>query len=140
MKVLYCAPVRSTHYGYALELFRAGMLQAFVSGFSRFAPHGALPEIGDKLFRADLLQNVYLAALKARLPKAATDDLAYLSKIFIDQTGKYINFAADGINHSGFDSANELCRANIGRRINKMMYITRPEVQDFYMVRVWMKL
>ena len=86
MKVLYCAPVRSTHYGYALELFRAGMLQAFVSGVSRFAPNGALPEIGDKLFRADLLQNVYLAALKARLPKAVTDELAYLSKIFIDQT------------------------------------------------------
>ena len=85
MKVLYCAPVRSTHYGYALELFRAGMLQAFVSGVSRFAPNGALPEIGDKLFRADLLQNVYLAALRARLPKAVTDELAHVSKIFIDQ-------------------------------------------------------
>jgi glycosyltransferase involved in cell wall biosynthesis len=85
MNVVYCAPVRSTHYGYALELFQAGILQAFVSGVSRFAPNGALPEIGDKLFRADLLQNVYLAALRARLPKAMSDELAHVSKIFIDK-------------------------------------------------------
>jgi glycosyltransferase involved in cell wall biosynthesis len=84
MNVVYCAPVRSTHYGYALELFQAGILQAFVSGVSRFAPNGALPEIGDKLFRADLLQNAYLAALRTSMPKAMSDELAHVSKIFID--------------------------------------------------------
>jgi glycosyltransferase involved in cell wall biosynthesis len=61
------------------------MLQAFVSGFSRFAPNGALPEIGDKLFRADLLQNAYLAALMTSMPKAMSDELAHVSKIFIDK-------------------------------------------------------
>ena len=85
MNVVYCAPVRSTHYGYALEMFQAGILQAFVSGVSRFAPNGALPEIGDKLFRADLLQNVYLAALRTSMPKAMSDELAHVSKIFIDR-------------------------------------------------------
>ena len=84
MNVVYCAPARSTHYGYALEMFQAGILKAFVSGVSRFAPHGSLPEIGDKLVRADLIQNLYLAALKAGTPRLISDELAHESKLFID--------------------------------------------------------
>lgn len=102
MNVLYCAPVRSTHYGYALEFFRAGMLRAFVSGVSRFAPHGALPEIGNKFFRADQLQNFYLAALRARLPKTVTDELAHLSKIYIDRScGRFADQADLFLHYSG---------------------------------------
>jgi len=105
MNVLYCAPVRSTHYGYAQELFHTGMLQSFVSGVSRFAPHGGLPEIGGKLVRADLLQNVYLAGLKARFPKAITNELAHLSKIHIDrvcrsladQTDLFLHYSGCGL-------------------------------------------
>jgi glycosyltransferase involved in cell wall biosynthesis len=61
------------------------MLYSFVTGVSRFAPYGALPEIKEKLVRADHLQNVYLASLRARLPKVITDELAHVSKIYIDR-------------------------------------------------------
>ena len=83
MKVTYTAPNRAHHYRYAAALARAGCLHRFVSGFSRFSPRAALPEVGDRLVRADHLQNLYLASLKLRLP--VSDELAYLSKCWLDR-------------------------------------------------------
>ena len=85
MLVTYTAPNRAHHYPYARALAEAGCLRAFVSGFSRFSPRGALPEIGDKLIRADHLQNIYLACLKLRMPAPVTDELAYWSKRWLDR-------------------------------------------------------
>jgi starch synthase len=84
MLVTYAAPNRSSHYIYAAALARAGCLHRFVCGFSRFSPRAALPEIGDKMLRADHLQNIYLASLKLRLPTMISDELGYLSKMWID--------------------------------------------------------
>ena len=84
MLVTYTAPNRAHHYGYATALAQAGCLKAFVTGFSRFSPRAALPEIGDKLVRADHIQNFYLASQRLHLPAAVTDELAYWSKIWLD--------------------------------------------------------
>jgi len=85
MKVLYCSPNRSHHYGYARELHRAGMLHAFVSGFPRFARGAAFGERDARVVRADQIQSFYLAALRAHLPRRITGELAHVSKIWIDR-------------------------------------------------------
>jgi glycosyltransferase involved in cell wall biosynthesis len=95
MQVTYTAPNRSHHYKYALALARAGCLHRFVSGFSRFGPGAALPELGDRLVRADLLQNLYLASLRLRAPAALSEELAYLSKIRLDQVSEKPARASD---------------------------------------------
>jgi len=95
MLVTYASPNRSHHYHYASALAGAGCLQRFVCGFSRFSPRAALPEIGDKMLRADHLQNFYLTSLKLRLPTAISDELAYLSKIWIDRLAEKPARASD---------------------------------------------
>jgi alpha-maltose-1-phosphate synthase len=80
MKVVYTAPNRGHHYRYASALHKAGVLHKFISGFSRFSPRAAFPEIGDHLYRADFLQTIYLASLKFRFPEKAAAQLAYLAK------------------------------------------------------------
>jgi len=84
MLVTYVAPNGSWHYTYARALARAGSLQRFVCGFSRFSPRAPLPELGDKLLRVDLLQNCYLASLKLRMPAFVCEELAFLSKARLD--------------------------------------------------------
>jgi starch synthase len=84
MLVTYNSPNRSHHYRYAAALARAGCLRAFVSGFSRFSPRANLPEAEGRMIRADQVQNVYLAALRLHLPSRTSDELAYLSKLWID--------------------------------------------------------
>ncbi len=88
MLVTYVAPNRAHHYTYAKALARAGHLQRFVAGFSRFSPRAPLPELGDRLLRADQLQNFYLASLRLRMPAALSDELAYLSKIWLDRSAR----------------------------------------------------
>ena len=83
MKVTYNSPNRSHHYRYAAALAKAGMLQAFVSGFSRFSPHAALPDL--PVLRADHLQNLYLALLRLRSPACLSETLADASKSWIDR-------------------------------------------------------
>ncbi len=85
MKVLYCSPNKSHHYGYAGELQRAGMLHAFVSGFPRFARGAVFPEQDARVVRADYIQALYLATLRAHLPRRITCELAHLSKVWIDR-------------------------------------------------------
>jgi len=85
MRVLYCSPNKSHHYGYACQLHDAGVLHAFVSGFPRWGSAASLPLPVEKLNREDLLQTAYLAALKWRLPKAVCAELGYHSKIRIDR-------------------------------------------------------
>ena len=81
MKVIYTAPNRGHHYRYALAMHKAGILSSFISGFSRFSPRAKLDQIGAELYRADLLQTLYLAGLKIGLPTKISSHLAYLSKI-----------------------------------------------------------
>jgi starch synthase len=95
MLVTYAAPNRSHHYPYAAALARAGCLHTFVSGFSRFSPRAALPEVGDRLRRADFLQNIYLASLRLRLPASISEELAYRSKIGIDRAAERPALASD---------------------------------------------
>ena len=83
MKATYNSPNRSHHYRYASALARAGCLHAFVSGYSRFSPHAALP--GLPVVRADEVQNVYQAALRLRAPARVSEELAYLSKLWLDR-------------------------------------------------------
>ncbi len=78
MKVTYNSPNRSHHYRYAAALARAGVLHAFVSGFSRFSSHAVPP--GVPLVRADHVQNFYLTALRLHAPPRVSEGLAHLSK------------------------------------------------------------
>ena len=84
MRVTYTSPNRSHHYRYASALAAAGCLHCFVSGFSRFSARAALSEMNGKLLRADELQNLYLASLRLRFPAPISDELAYLSKQWLD--------------------------------------------------------
>ena len=81
MKVVYTAPNRAHHYRYALALHKAGMLHAFISGFSRWSPRAKIDELNHELHRADLLQTIYLASLKVGFPATISTHLAYWSKI-----------------------------------------------------------
>ena len=85
MLVTYSAPNRAHHCAYATALAHAGCLRAFVCGFSRFSPRAALPEVGNKLIRADHVQNFFIATQKLHFPAAISDELAYWSKHWIDR-------------------------------------------------------
>ena len=84
MQITYVAPNRSHHYAYALALQRAGCLRRFVCGFSRLSSRAGLPELGDKLLRADQLQTLFLASLRLGLPSAVSEELFSLSKQWLD--------------------------------------------------------
>jgi starch synthase len=93
MKVIYTAPNRAHHYRYASSLNKANILLVFVSGFSRLSPRAKLVEIKERLYRADILQSLYLISLKVRLPKMFCSHLAYLAKI--EQDFACIKFLKD---------------------------------------------
>lgn len=95
MLVTYAAPNRAHHYSYAAALAGAGCLHRFVCGFPRFSPRARLPEVGDKLLRVDHLQNFYIASMKLRLPSPLSDELAHLSKIWIDHCSEKPARASD---------------------------------------------
>ena len=105
MQVVYTAPGRGHHYIYAEAFYKANSLTAFVSGFSRFSPRAADIEVGDKLHRADFLQNFYLAALRYHFPKSIYQDLAYRAKKeqdkvcaqFINEAGVFIFYNGSGL-------------------------------------------
>ncbi len=88
MRVTYVAPNRAHHYAYALALARAGSLQKFVCGFSRFSRRALLPELGEKLLRADHFQTLFLASLKLGLPSFVRGELGFLSKKWLDYSAK----------------------------------------------------
>jgi alpha-maltose-1-phosphate synthase len=88
LTITYTAPNRAHHYAYAKILAEAGLLKAFVSGFSRFSPRAALPEIGNRLIRADHVQNFFLASQKLRLPEVLTDELMLLTKLWMDNCSR----------------------------------------------------
>jgi starch synthase len=107
MKVIYTAPNRAHHYRYASSLNEANSLLVFVSGFSRLSPRAKLIEIKEKMYRADVLQTIYLLSLKVRLPKIFSDYLAYLAKIEQDLSCRKFLKEADLFlfyNGSGLDS------------------------------------
>jgi starch synthase len=83
-KLTYTAPNRAWHYRYAREFHSHKILWAFITGSSRFSPRASLPEIGDKLKRRDLIQNLYLIGLRARLPEILTAHLNRLSNRRLD--------------------------------------------------------
>ena len=88
MKVVYTAPNRAHHYGYARELHQAGMLKAFVCGFPRYSPRAPLPEIGSALLRVDQLQTLFIASQKLRMPIGFCEELAYLAKVQLDRCSR----------------------------------------------------
>ncbi len=81
MNVVYTAPNRAHHYPYALALHKAKILYKFVSGLSRFNVLSKSEELGNKIYRADFIQNFYLASNKFKLPTVISDELAYLAKL-----------------------------------------------------------
>jgi glycosyltransferase involved in cell wall biosynthesis len=95
MKVLYCAPNKSHHYGYARELHDAGILHAFVSGFPRVGSGASIPELSEKLIRADELQLLYLASLRAGIPNSISEELLYWSKLRLDRVSRTPGKEAD---------------------------------------------
>lgn len=84
MRITYVSPNRSHHYPYAAAFERAGILEAFVSGFPRWSPRAGHAALGRKLIRKDVMQTVYLASLRGRLPQRFSETLAYLSKGYLD--------------------------------------------------------
>jgi alpha-maltose-1-phosphate synthase len=108
IKVVYGAPNRAHHYGYARELHKAGILKAFVSGFPRYSPRSPLAEIGTALKRVDQLQTIYIASLKFRMPKLVSEELAHWAKIQMDCASRQPLKDADIFlfyNGCGLDSA-----------------------------------
>jgi starch synthase len=85
MLVTYVAPNRAHHYTYAAALARSGHLQRFVCGFSRFSPRAPLPDVADKLLRVDHVQNFYLASMRLGMPSFISEELIFLSKLWLDR-------------------------------------------------------
>lgn len=90
MKLIYSAPNRGHHYRYAEAFLKSGILYKFISGFSRFNPLSKSVDFKDKIYRADVLQNIYLVCLKLRLPEMISSTMAYLAKIEQDIAAKKI--------------------------------------------------
>jgi alpha-maltose-1-phosphate synthase len=108
LQIVYSAPNRAHHYGYARELYEAGILKAFVCGFPRYSPRSPIPEIGTALRRVDLLQTIYVASQKFRMPWVISEELAHWSKIQLDRYSRKPLKDANLFlfyNGSGLDSA-----------------------------------
>jgi glycosyltransferase involved in cell wall biosynthesis len=88
MKIVYNAPNRAHHYGYARELQQAGMLQTLVSGFPRISPRAPIPEIGTALKRADQVQTLFIASHKLGLPEGITAELCFWAKLQLDHASR----------------------------------------------------
>ncbi len=86
MKITYTSPNRSHHYPYAAAMHRAGLLHAFITGFSRFSPRSPLPEIGEKLKRHDFFQTLYIAGMHMHLPFPIERTLNRMSAKRLDST------------------------------------------------------
>lgn len=94
MKIIYTAPNRAHHYKYASSLNNGNLLRVFVSGFSRLSPRSKIEELKGQLYRADIIQTIYLLCLKIKLPKKICNYLAYLAKIEQDYAcSKYMENA-----------------------------------------------
>ncbi|MFA9191514.1 glycosyltransferase family 4 protein [Flavobacterium sp. FZUC8N2.13] len=122
MKVIYTAPNRAHHYRYASSLNKANFLLVFVSGFPRLSPRAKITELKQKLYRADILQTIYLLSLKIRASKKTSNYLAYLAKIEQDFACKKFLKRADVF---VFYNGNGLSSCNYA---NKMGKITVVEV------------
>ncbi|MFV5690292.1 glycosyltransferase family 4 protein [Flavobacterium sp. ZT3R25] len=122
MKVIYTAPNRAHHYRYASSLNKANLLSVFVSGFPRLSPRAKIVELKQKLYRADILQTIYLLSLKMRASKKMSNYLAYLAKIEQDFACKKFLKEADVF---VFYNGNGLSSCNYA---NKMGKITVVEV------------
>ena len=80
-KVVYVAPNRSHHFGYAEGLARAGLLQTFISGYPRLKGAFATLQVPrEQVVHADHFQMLYLAAGRGRMPHAVRDWLNRQSK------------------------------------------------------------
>ena len=95
LRVVYNAPNRAHHYPYARELHKAGILKAFVSGFSRLSPRSPIPEIGNALIRADLVQTLTVVSRRFRMPWAFSEELAYWAKVQLDKSSRQALHDAD---------------------------------------------
>lgn len=120
MKVIYTAPNRAHHYRYASSLNKANILSVFVSGFPRLSPRAKITELKQKLFRADILQTVYLLSLKMRASKKMSDYLAYLAKIEQDFACKKFMKEADVF---VFYNGNGLSSCNYANKIGKITVV-----------------
>ena len=108
MRIVYNAPNRAHHYGYARELNEAGILKAFVCGFSRCSPRSPIPEIGATLVRVDQIQTLAVASQKFKMPVRFSEELFYLAKLQIDRCSRAPLKNADVFvfyNGCGLDSA-----------------------------------
>jgi starch synthase len=138
MKVLYTAPNRGHHYRYASAFYKADMLSAFVSGFSRFSPKAAFPEIGNKLIRADVIQTCYLASLKAKAPYIIASELAFWAKKeqdmrcakFIDQSDVFLFYNGSGL-HS-CKQANKKNKITIVEAVNSHVSVQEEILHQEY--------
>jgi glycosyltransferase involved in cell wall biosynthesis len=95
VNVVYSAPNRAHHYGYARELHQAGMLKTFVSGFPRYSPRAPIPEIGTALKRVDQVQTLGFACMKLRLPDLVAAELGHWAKIQLDYGARQPLLGAD---------------------------------------------
>lgn len=81
MKVIYTAPNRGHHFIYASALNARGCLHAFVSGYPRISPYAKVPGLKGKLYRADILQTLYIGGLKSNFPTRISQFFNYLAKV-----------------------------------------------------------
>lgn len=124
MKVIYTAPNRAHHYRYASSLNKAHFLLVFVSGFPRLSPRAKIAELKHKLYRADILQTVYLLSLKIRLSKKTSDYLAYLAKIeqdfscrkFLKHSDVFVFYNGNGLSSCNY--ANTIGKITVVEVVN----------------------
>jgi starch synthase len=124
MKVIYTAPNRAHHYRYASSLHKANFLLVFVSGFPRLSPRAKIAELKQKLYRADILQTIYLLSLKIRASKKVSDYLAYLAKIeqdfackkFLKESDIFVFYNGNGLSSCNY--ANKMGKITVVEVVN----------------------
>jgi glycosyltransferase involved in cell wall biosynthesis len=124
MKVIYTAPNRAHHYRYASSLNKANFLLAFVSGFPRLSPRAKITELKRKLFRADILQTIYIVSLKIRASKKVSNYLAYLAKIeqdfackkFLKDSDVFVFYNGNGLSSCNY--ANKIGKTTVVEVVN----------------------
>lgn len=124
MKVIYTAPNRAHHYRYASSLNKAHFLLVFVSGFPRLSPRAKIAELKQKLYRADILQTIYVLSLKIRAFKKISDYLAYLAKIeqdfackkFLKDSDVFVFYNGNGLSSCNY--ANKMGKITVVEVVN----------------------
>lgn len=114
-RVVYVSPNRSHHYRFAQVLGQAGVLRCFLTGASRWVERNRFEDLGDRVVRHDLWQNLLVAAGRMGLSRRYRRYIAFRGKRALDHRLRGLVRETDVvIAYSG--TAHDTMKFELGRR------------------------